>query len=67
MTAAEALAVASAIYAAILLATYFYLVRMTPGCRGRVLSCVKAEELAVIALIVAVQTAVMALVAFLAS
>ncbi len=64
---AEALAAASVVYAIAVLATYFYLVRKTPGCKGQILSCVEARELAVVALIIAVQIAVMALTALLAS
>ncbi|MEL9991838.1 MAG: hypothetical protein QXP98_05355 [Thermoproteus sp.] len=67
MSIIEAVAAASAAYAVAVLATYLFFLSRTPGCRGRALKCATKRELSVIAILIAVQTAVMALVAFIAT
>ncbi|MEZ0249190.1 MAG: hypothetical protein ABWJ97_07925 [Thermoproteus sp.] len=66
MSIIEVLAAASAAYAAAVLATYLFFLSKTPGCKGRALKCATRRELAVIAILIAVQSAVMALVALIA-
>ena len=67
MTIAEASALASAVYAVLVFATYFYLLHKAPDCRGRILRCISGKELAAVILIILAQTAIIALIAFIAS
>lgn len=67
MTIAEASALASAVYAVLVFATYFYLLHRAPDCRGRILRCISGKELAAAILIILAQAAIMALIAFIAS
>ncbi|MCI4465299.1 MAG: hypothetical protein JHC22_05875 [Thermoproteus sp.] len=63
MSVLEALIYATAAYALAVIATYLFLVGRTPGCRGKVLRCIKAKELVAVAIIVLAQAALMALMA----
>ncbi|MFB6490381.1 MAG: hypothetical protein TU35_003885 [Thermoproteus sp. AZ2] len=66
MEALGAVALSSAIYAVLVLLTYLIFLKKS-GCNLRKLAlCVKAREIAVIAALVAAQSAIMALIALFA-
>ncbi|WP_052886033.1 hypothetical protein [Thermoproteus uzoniensis] len=66
MSIPEAVALATAIYALAVTATYLLLLSRTPGCGRNLLRCVRGRELVVIVAIILAQMAIMMLVATIA-
>ncbi|MGC8582369.1 MAG: hypothetical protein ACP5I3_03075 [Thermoproteus sp.] len=66
MSIPEAVALATAVYALMVTATYLLLLSRTPGCGRNLLRCVRGRELVVIVVIILTQAAIMTLIATIA-